>query len=251
LTPGSRVIWIVFVAGLAAACSHPPSAERAESRLQLKSTLISPHDVRLDWTGADGRAAGHMVEFATEPEGTYTVLKFAVPSETQFHHPDLAPDTTFYYRVRPFFGPASGVVRVVLPPDPPAGSEGERDDTWAKPHTRAEGSPAATHTIRDAERAGEGAPADLVATVMHSSGIRFTWTDRAQDEDGQLLEIQPEGSPEFSVLGLIDANINSFGLITLPNEKRAAFRVRAFYYGPASNLVHEKTGPESSDNSKN
>lgn len=25
---------------------------------------------------------------------------------------------------------------------------------------------------------------------MHATGIKFTWTDRAADEDGQLLEVR-------------------------------------------------------------
>ena len=85
---------------------------------------------------------------------------------------------------------------------------------------------------------------DLKATIMHSRGILFTWSDRSCDEEGYLLEVKPQGSQEFEVAAVLDPNINSFGLITLPNEKRASFRVRAFYYGKPSNLVHEITGPD-------
>ncbi|MFC8081049.1 hypothetical protein ACFUN8_36580, partial [Streptomyces sp. NPDC057307] len=43
---------------------------------------------------------------------------------------------------------------------------------------------------------------------------------------------------------LLNPDINSFGLITLPEEKRASYRVRAFVYGEQSNVVHLTTGSD-------
>jgi len=77
---------------------------------------------------------------------------------------------------------------------------------------------------------------------MHANGIRFRWTDRATDEEGQLLEARPEGSSEFRVVAVLDPDVNSFGLVTLPHEKRAWYRVRAFAYGPPSGVAHQHTG---------
>ncbi|MGO4421514.1 fibronectin type III domain-containing protein, partial [Streptomyces sp. MCAF7] len=61
-------------------------------------------------------------------------------------------------------------------------------------------------------------------------------------EQGYLLEDRPQGGDRFRPVAVLDRNINSFGLITLPNEKRATYRVRAFSYGKGSNVVHLKTG---------
>jgi hypothetical protein len=89
-----------------------------------------------------------------------------------------------------------------------------------------------------------GAPTGLQATVMHANGIRFVWTDHASDEEGFLLEVNPAGQADYAVAAVLDRDINSYGLITLPGEKKATYRVRAFYYGAPSNIVHLKTGHE-------
>src|SRR5687767_5965579 len=93
----------------------------AADGLRLTATRHPPEDVTLSWRGLDPAAAYAAVEFATEPGGPYVELEFAAPTRTTFEHPDLMPETTFYYRVRPIYGPASAAVEVVLPP-------GELDD---------------------------------------------------------------------------------------------------------------------------
>jgi hypothetical protein len=85
-------------------------------------------------------------------------------------------------------------------------------------------------------------PTDLAATVMDPNGIRFTWSDHAADEAGYLLEVQPVGSLGWTVAATLDRDVNSCGLVTLPSEKWAAYRVRPYVFGPASNTVRETTG---------
>jgi hypothetical protein len=41
---------------------------------------------------------------------------------------------------------------------------------------------------------------------------------------------------------VLDPDINSTGLVTLPEEKHASYRIRAFAYGERSNVVHLTTG---------
>lgn len=77
---------------------------------------------------------------------------------------------------------------------------------------------------------------------MEANGIRFTWTDHASDERGQLLEDRPRGSRWFRPVAVLDPGITSFGLVTLAEEKHASYRVRAFRYGPASNVARLTTG---------
>jgi hypothetical protein len=239
-----RLSYLCLAGGLVAcSASAPPEAARPEAAVHLTATLVSPIDITLKWNGSAAGAAGHVVEFATEPDGVYTILQFVPSTQTQFTHPDLVPETAFYYRVRPYHGPASSRIEVALPA-PPAGEDLEKDDgAWAQPQSLRRGA-SAGHAIRSASPPPEAAPTDLKASIVHSTGVRFTWTDRARDEDGYLLEVQAEGHPEFSVAAVLDPDVDTFGLITLPSEKRAAFRVRAFYYGKPSNLAHEKTGAE-------
>jgi len=234
-----RTVLVLLAVGLAS-CS-PEAQSRPEPATRLAATLVSPTDITLEWTGAEPGAAGRIVEFATEPGGRYTILQFVPPGQTTYTHPDLIPETPFYYRVRPYYGPASRAVEVTLPEGPFNGAAEQRDHTWAEPRT-VPGGAVATRSVRD----GGAAPTELRATVMHANGIRFTWTDHARDEEGFLLEVKPRGAADFSVAAVLDPDINSFGLITLPQEKKAAFRVRAFAYGRPSNVAHQTTGPEPS-----
>lgn len=214
-----------------------PAASRTEPGVVLDAVLDSPVDITLRWTGAQPGIAGRVLEFATEPRGPYTVLEFMPPGRTSFRHPDLMPHTPFLYRLRPYSGPASTAVEVTLPPGEPTEKDQRNDHRWAPPRT-VDGPPAVTHPVREAA----AAPAGLRATVQHAAGIRFTWTDHAQDEDGFLLEARPSGSGGYLPVAVLDPDINSFGLITLPEEKRASYRVRAFAYGKASHTVRLTTG---------
>ncbi|MFE2751068.1 fibronectin type III domain-containing protein [Actinosynnema sp. NPDC059335] len=202
-----------------------------EQHPTLTATLTSPTDVSLVWEAEPG-TAGQVVEYAHEPDGAYTVLGFVPPDRTSFEHPDLIPRTSFHYRIRSFHGPASPTVDVTLPPgdDVP-----ESDDhAWAEPVTGAGGD----RPVRSAD----AGPADFRAEVRHANGILFTWTDRAQGEEGYLLEVRPAGAADFSVAAQLDPDVRSFGLITLPTEKTATYRVRAYYYGATSNIAHQTTG---------
>lgn len=230
-----------------AGCSSP-TGERKEPRTaaRLAATLDSPIDITLRWKDDEPAVAGRTVEFATEKAGPYTVLEFVPPGRTTYRHPDLMPETPFYYRLRPYFGPASPAVEVSLPPGEPSEEELTGNQEWMTPRT-VEGPDVRTAPLT-ARNAGEAnsaaAPTDLEPTVKHATGIHFTWTDRAADEDGYLLEVRQAGSEGYRPVALLDPDINSFGLITLPEEKRASYRVRAFVYGEQSNVVHLRTGSD-------
>ncbi|WP_089919177.1 fibronectin type III domain-containing protein [Lentzea albida] len=197
----------------------------------LTSELTSPVDVTLHWRPETG-SAGQVVEYANAADGEYTILEFAGPAKDTFRHPDLIPETRFYYRVRPFTGTASAAVDVVLPPgdDVP---EIEGPD-WTAPVKAGGGkTPVASP---------EAAASDLRAEVKHANGILFTWQDRASDEDGYLVEVRPAGAADYRVAVQLDPDTTSYGVITLPDEKTATYRVRAFRFGAPSNLTHQTTG---------
>jgi hypothetical protein len=236
---------LVLVAGLAGCSPAKPKVEPNEaagppSSTQLVAKLVAPTDITLAWKSTQTGLAGRTVEFATEPDGQYTILQFVPPSQASFEHKDLMPETTFYYRVLPFFGPASRSVDVTLPPGE-YDENSQDDEEWAKPRAEARG-PVPAQTIRNPNDAAAAAPTDLVATVMNPNGIKFTWTDHASDEEGYLLEAKPDGSADYTPVEVLDPNTTSVGLTTMPNEKKASYRVLAFYYGESSNIAHQKTG---------
>ncbi|MGW3961673.1 fibronectin type III domain-containing protein [Amycolatopsis sp. NPDC005003] len=93
---------LAVVALLAASCSAAPPA--------FTATLTSPTEVVLSWPD-DG--AGHRVDYANDPAGPWTTLRFLPPHVTSYRHPDLIPETPFHYRVQPFTGPLSTELHVV------------------------------------------------------------------------------------------------------------------------------------------
>jgi hypothetical protein len=212
---------------LLAGCSAPVKG------LTLEATLTTPTDVTLSWPGDSGGAAGQAVEFATAADGDYAILQYVPDSVRTYKHPNLIPDTTFFYRLVPYFGPVSNEVAVELPPGDLDEQEASADHSWARPQQLLQ--PPATQS------AG-AAPTTFTAKVMSTNGIRFTWTDHATDETGFLLESRPAGAADFTPIEVIDPNANSVGIVTLPAEKMATYRVRAFHYGTPSHVVTEKTG---------
>ncbi|WP_413806477.1 fibronectin type III domain-containing protein [Streptomyces sp. OE57] len=228
------------ISGCAASTEAPEASDaspEARTGTVLSVTRVSPVDAELSWHGKAPGAAGRIVEFATEPGGPWTILTYAPLDQTTYRHPDLIPKTHFYYRVRPYYGPASRPVDVALPRGAFTKAEQRQEHTWAPPRTiRRAG-------VRTSPvRRPSATPTDLRATVMHANGIRFTWTDHAEGERGYLLEDRPRGGDSFHPVAVLDPDINSFGLITLPNEKRASYRVRPFTYGERSNIARMTTG---------
>ncbi|WP_327299296.1 MULTISPECIES: fibronectin type III domain-containing protein [unclassified Streptomyces] len=218
------------------AASATPSAP---TRVTLHAALASPVDATLSWGGGDRGAAGHAVEFATAPGGPYTLLQYLPAAHHAYRHSRLMPQTPFYYRLRPYYGPASSAVEVNLPPGGLSSKDKKDDNVWAAPRTVRSGHAPAAGPLRVP---GAGTPTGLRATAVRANGIRFTWTDHARDEQGWLLELRTRRNSTYRVVAVLAPDINSFGLSTLPDEKHAFYRVRAFYYGVRSNIAHVTTG---------
>jgi hypothetical protein len=206
--------------------------------LVLAATLTSPTDVTLSWRDAGPAPAGRVVEYATDPAGPYTVLAFLPPGRTTYRHQKLMPGTEFLYRVVPYYGPASAPVEVDLPPGAYDSQPHPDDQSWAKPEALPVHPPVALTSIRGTA----AAPTGLAGKVMDANGIRFTWTDHDRDGQGYLMEVRPSGGADFQVVQVLDPRVDSCGVATLPDEKTASYRVRAFYYGEPSNTVRETTG---------
>jgi hypothetical protein len=194
---------LVLVALLAAGCAASPAPAPPPP---FTATLTSPTDVVLTWPDDN---AGHRVEYANDPAGPWTTLRFLPPHTTSYHHPDLIPETPFYYREQPFSGPVSPETTVGAPAAPSAGGT---------------------------------APANLWAQAAADGTLTFSWTDMSKSEAGFLLEIRRPGEPGFSPVEVTDPDTTVCGLSPLPGEEGSAYRLRALSYGPLSPVVHQTTG---------
>ena len=242
---GLRGACALFSSALAAA-----TAGHAQSAIRLTAEMTSPIDVVLRWTDSAPGAAEYVVEYAYRPEGPYTVLADKLPGETTYEHPHLIPETTFYYRVRPVYGPASDPVEACLPEGLSDVEYAKRyaaeNDIGAEPQILPDPAPMRKRSIRNPATAAEGGPSrlkvqPLTATV---SGFRLTWTDHASDEEGFLLETKADGEKEFRVCAVYEPNINCIVRAFEPPQRRGWFRIRAYYYGAPSNMVSKRTGKE-------
>ena len=228
----------LLLALCAAGCAATPSTPEPAAAIRLEATLTTPVDVRLEWTGGEPDTTGQIVEFATAAEGPWTILEFMPAARRAYEHPDLMPETPFYYRVRPLRGPASAPVDVrfagVPYPEPAT-----VDVSWADPRRRP-GAAAGGHALRGDD--GAAIPTALTARVMSHDAVLFTWLDNASDEEGFLIEVRPEGGEDWDVAMMLDPDVTSVGLTALPAERRASFRVRAYFHGASSNVAHRTTG---------
>jgi hypothetical protein len=239
-----------------AGCSHPHAAkapnthQNQERGIALSAALLSPIDVKLTWNDPGSNAAGYIVEYATDPKDEFTTLGFLPPDQHTFTHPRLMPETTWYYRVRAYYGPASNEVEVALPDrlsdkEYAARFKRPEDYNWATPRTIPDsGSNVAKLSLRNSESAAKAAPADLKGTLVPKtvSGFLLTWSDRSNDEEGYLVEMKSDRDQAFGVRAFVPPGTNSFGYAFEPPERRGTLRVRAFYYGPLSNMAQARTG---------
>lgn len=199
-----------------ALCVVAGCAPAAAQSIQLSSSR-SGDDVTLTWAG---NRADVVVEFATEPDGQYTILGFVPRAEHRYVHPDLMPATTFYYRVRPVEGPTSNAATPV-----PATDRVEGED-WLVPRT--------VPDARAVPKPG-GRPTNLRVESVTADGLRLTWTDNSTDEAGFLIE--RETGDGYEVVFVVEPDVDYAGLI----EPAGTYRVRAFHYGEMSNVVSERT----------
>jgi hypothetical protein len=246
----------LLLCGLATGCSSLAPDQHSHAReIQLTAAMPSKFDVILNWWDSSSNCAGHLVEFATEPHGEYTTLAFQPSDRTTFTHPRLVPDTTFYYRVRPYFGPASAPAEVNLPSSLSDTEYTTRyaqpeDYSWGAPDTIPAQTSVDRNSIHDSKTFAAARPTNLKALIAPEtvSGIHLTWTDHDSDAEGYLIEMKADHESDYKVCAIVGTNINSFGWSLAPPQRQASFRVRAYYLGHASNLVSEKTGPESEAN---
>jgi hypothetical protein len=217
--------------------------------IRLSAERVAPQDIRLTWRNPDRSVAGHIVEFASAPDGEYVILAFCPSHLTAFTHERLAPQTVHYYRVRAFDGPGTAPVFVKLPDeltdaDYAAAYALPEEYDWAVPaRVSRPADVSAARPMNGPVSKNAAAPSDLTATLVPTtvSGFLLTWTDHASDEDGFLLEKVLDDGRTFLVCAYMEPDVNSFGWAFEPPVREGAFRIRAFRYGAPSNIASETT----------
>ncbi len=244
---------LLLLIAVAAGCSTPtPHASQTVEPIHVTATMPSRYDVTLTWQDTSKTYAGHIVEFATEPNGQYTRLGFWPADENTFTHSRLIPDTTFYYRILPYIGPASVPAEVSLAANLTEAEYTNRyaapeDYSWGAPETIPAKTAPVRKSIRDPHTTPAAAPTNLKAVIAPEtvSGVHLTWTDHDTDAEGYLIEMKADDEPDYHVCAVVAPNINSFGWSLHPPQRKGTFRIRAYYVGHPSSLISEKTGPES------
>jgi hypothetical protein len=201
----------------------PPSDLVAERR---------DHDVELRWRHRARAPGGYWVE-STTPGGDFVKLGAVWPDAPRFRHTDLAPETTFLYRVQPFFGEPS------VPAELTTG-EGPAGVLEAGPFAP----PGEARAGRSLRAHADASPAALSVTLAAADTVELRWQDGARDEDGYLVEIADGATASYAVRALLPADSVSFRAVALPQRTRLRFRVRAFFYGTPSEVVAVTTPAE-------
>lgn len=89
-------------------------------------------------------------------------------------------------------------------------------------------------------------PLDLAATAWSSSGIRLTWTDASDDEDGFHIERSSGSCTAFTLLSTVGAGVQGYSDAGLSPSHTYCYRVRAYNgAGPSaySNAYQTSTPP--------
>jgi hypothetical protein len=175
----------------------------------------------------------------------FTLLDAVWRGTTVLRHSDVAPETTFGYRVRNFFGRPSDVVEIVTGAAPREGApQPEEGPLGATPPLAR---PAVQRSLKTTATIAEARPAGLTAILSAASAptsVDLRWTDRASDEDGYLAEMAVGPDTEFTLIALLPPDTTSFRKVGLTARTRHRFRVRAHFLGPPSNVATVTTPAE-------
>jgi Fibronectin type III domain len=237
MKPESALSVMLLLAAIAlAGCSSVPSDEKAfAAPTHLTAKLATPLDIDLKWKDNASAEAGYFVEYSPRGDKEFFIIDAVPPNSTKYRHPRLMPQTRFVFRIRPYFGPASGTGEIVT------GKEGPQQPPARSATTNAS-VPAVKKSIRSMATFALAAPTDFKATLIPPAGAKLEWKNHASDADGYLLEIKPEWSEEFKVSAFLGADAESLVTYNFPFQSKFVIRVRPFFYGRPSNLAEQTTG---------
>jgi Fibronectin type III domain len=253
----SRAFAAILIAGGLAGCSKPASPTPPTTPAQnpatsvdfapprhFTATLLDTPTVRLRWEIGSPHTDGYFVEYQNPGDDSFVILDITHRDATTFEHPDLAPETKFIYRVRPYFGKASEVVTITTGQAPPAGTPNLEEEGPVEESAQTSSPDKAGKSIRTLATMTEAAPSKFAVSLSSPTSVILRWKDNASDEDGFLVECAVDLNQAFKICALLPPNTVSFKKIMLPGDTKCTFRVRAFFYGEPTPLADVTTPPE-------
>jgi hypothetical protein len=246
-----RATFIVWLIVSLSACSIPnanksrddATAFSAPTGLTVSLTdsqRSNLKNVDLSWKNTATFPSGNFVEVDFNGKNNFTILAILESDITTFRHPDLVPDTSFTYRLHPFYGRPSNVATVTTGDAPPKGFVPKEMDGPLETND-IESAAEVAKSLKKIATEGEAAPTDLTATLIEPTRVVLKWKDRAADEDGYLVEGSAHENGPYRVMALLPPDTTSFRQSGLPAHTQCYLRVRAFFYGEFSNLAYAKT----------
>jgi hypothetical protein len=250
----SRVFAAILIAGGLAGCSKPASPTpptRAQNPAtsadfappkHFTATLLDTLTVSLRWEIGSPHTDGYFVEYQNPGDDSFVILDITHRDATMFQHPDLAPETKFIYRVRPYFGKPSEILTVTTGQVPP-GTPNREEEGPMEEAAQTSAPEKTGKSIRSLATITEAAPSKFAASLSSPTSVILRWKDNASDEDGFLVECAVDPNQTFRICALLPPNTASFKKIMLPGDTKCCFRVRAFFYGQPTPLA-EVTTPQ-------
>jgi hypothetical protein len=240
----------ILIAGGLAGCSKPASQSPATSAgfappRNFTATLLDPLTVGLKWENGSAETEGYFVEYKNPGDNSFVVLDIRRRDEaTTFLHPNLAAETKFIYRVRPYFGKPTEILTVTTGQAPSPGTPNREEEGPVEEPAPTSAPDKAGKSIRALATITEAAPTEFTASLSSPTSVVLRWKDNALDEDGFLMECAVDANQTFKTCALLPPNTASFRKIMLPGETKCRFRVRAFFYGEPTPLAEVITPPE-------
>lgn len=215
----------------------------------VTAVLVDDAHVDLKWKNRATAPGGVFIEFNLGQEEEFSLLAIAPPEAVTFRHPDVARDTRFNFRIRPFFGGTSNHVEIKSGDAPQEPVRGEIDGPLPERPEKSDPT-LAPKSLRTLETISEASPAELSATLPSPTTVDLRWRDRASDEDGYLVEFSEDGGKNWIVCALLPANAKSFRKTMLPGNTKLTFAVRAFFHGQSSRVASIDIPPAASSVTK-
>jgi hypothetical protein len=160
--------------------------------------------ITISWTDNSDNEEGFKIE--RSPDGTTEWVEIATvgANVTSFQNINLNPSTPYYYRVRAFN---------------PGGNSGFSNT-------------ASTTTLPFVPV--PAAPQNLEGVPISNSQINLIWEDMSDNEEGFIIERSPDGSTGWTVIEVVENDIETYQNQELNSSTIYYYRVRAFNSGGES-----------------
>lgn len=178
----------------------------------LVAEPVSQTQINLKWEDNNPNKTYYIIERSTGNENNFQEVALLNSKANQYSDKDLAPNTTYYYRVKAVISRIfststafSNVANATTFPKPPA------------------------------------APSDLKVTTDSQTEISLSWKDNSNDEEGFKLERSEKNSNNFVEIAEFPANSVSFSDKNLKSNTTYFYRVRSYNAGGNSEFSNQES----------